>query len=437
MLTIILILLFIVTVTVVTSFIEDKISKSLILCIVGFWFVILFFSSLNPLDLKEVSLYTYVLMLINIFSFVGGCCVIRVKKNISKSKFNIESIFSSKIFILLLLLSILIAAVMYNFQRTLLNDIEDLGYIRANFFELIFEGNLPLLIIYYFLLHPLYHVSLVLFSYLIFFNFNWKYLLLIVSYIGIFSLLGGGRAAFIIILLYCVLGQIVKSFISVNDGLKIISIPKFYYALLFSAMIISASLVTSKRVGENEMNLESLKNGVELFSEDFIIYTVGPIRACDYVLADRFVENNISDDFFLGLATFSGVDYLLDLVTKRIGINYASTHNKTRTLLQNTKVPISNNIEVNYTFTNVLYHYLDFGVFGVFLFPFLMGLFFRNIIKRNYRSPSLQKLIIIGFTFFILMQSPFTCYFNKLFTLPFILCLLIYDKIKEPKWKIR
>ena len=178
----------------------------------------------------------------------------------------------------------------------------------------------------------------------------------------------------------------------------------------------------------------SFEEGTRSLNETFLSYSVWPFRAFDYALSHDYIGK--AGGYQYGRASFCGMDFLLSSFLKRFGIKYQSSREITNGYLQGTQIAISKDKTMNYSYTNAIYHYYDFGVIGIIIFPFLFGLFCRYVIKRFYKERSLSLLAILTFLYFIAMHTVFSWYFNKPFTLLYIILLLIVSNHTNSKIRI-
>lgn len=104
---------------------------------------------------------------------------------------------------------------------------------------------------------------------------------------------------------------------------------------------------------------------------------------------------------------------------------------ETTVFFQQSWVWVGSEIQANYAYTNAMYHYLDFAQFGVFIFPLLFGILFRFSIKKFYFNASLSGLILLFYLFYVLIHTVFTWHLNKMYSIAFILFLLLMSNRKR------
>lgn len=122
-----------------------------------------------------------------------------------------------------------------------------------------------------------------------------------------------------------------------------------------------------------------------------------------------------------------GIDNLLKLVIHYLGGSYTIAHDEIGHLLQNSKISVGNGIIFNYAYTNIIFHYLDFGYVGVLLFPFLYGFIVRYSIYKFTQKPTLLTLGIMIYLVYISMFNIFSWEFQKPSSIIYVLLLLFFN----------
>ncbi len=412
----IIIICFFCTIAVAKASVKDRISRFFVLSYLIYWFFSFCCSFLNPYGLYEVSDKAYFYLLLNVISFVVGFIALRIDKDYRNRELSIDKIIQHPIFLAIVIIGIVEALVLFSTRLSVLSYIDDdHTTYRADFIELVFEGNALLLYSYYLFLFPLYFFLLTLVSYMILFYRKWKLIFFFLLYLIPFMMLSEGRSQFltfglIMLIIYAIFGE-------KHRKLKV----KDISLITLAAILIYASMAN---ITANRQKV-SFDEGTSLLNETFISYSIWPFRAFDYALSHDYIEK--AGGYQYGRASFCGMDFLVSSFLKRFGIRYQSSRDITNGYLQGTQVPIAKDRTMNYAYTNAMYHYYDFGVIGIVIFPFMFGLFCRFIIKKYYTDKSLSLLAILSFLYFIAMHTVFSWYFNKPFTLLYILILLIVN----------
>lgn len=407
---------------IVRLLVKDKVSLFFVLSFIGYWFIALIVSCFNPYGLFPVSDFTYAILILNVTSFVFGFSFGRSKGFLSKTPFNIEKITNNYFFNTIVIIGIVCVLFLCIFKQQYMSFSEDSSArFRADFFEVLFEGNFLLLCAYYLFLFPLYYFLLTIVCYMLICKRNWK-VALYALYLLPFMSLGEGRSEFFIAGLTLVLICVVckeKSCLKIDfrTGLAVL--------LVCCTIFVGMVKVTSNR-SEIDFNEASKQ-----LSKTFITYSTGPFRLLDYAFNHDYI--NQAGGLKYGRASLCGLDFLIQRFFSRLGVEYEPVKYTTNDVLQTTWVQVGSEITYNYAYTNVIYHYYDFGIIGVLLFPAFFGLFCKSMIMKFYRLDNIFMLALISFLFLIAIQTPFSWYFNKLFTVPYILTLLIISNRKGEK----
>lgn len=401
--------------------------------ILSFWSLCLLVSTFNPYGLFPVSPYVYVLLILNVVSFTIGFLS---KRNKYKSlyavnfDFGIDKFLSSKIYIIAMICIIVITWFLTYQQRSFVL-MYNLGYLRQNFYTAMFAGKPLLAFIYVNLLQPAYELSLFLLCYLIVYNRNLKHILLLALFVIPFMFISGGRTRAMMLVFYfafIVIGNTL--FNKAKDTSSVLNF-KFKHFLGvtigFVCLFLLFSYTSVLRLGADELDKESMSAGIEKSVTQICTYCTGSFRAFEYALDHDYVEN--IDGFKFGRATFGGLESFMERILRHLtGLQLPNITEKTVMMLQNNEITVGNGVqsEFNYAYTNALYHYFDFGVFGVVLFPFLFGRFFKRYLDFAWANPSVYSLALVAYLFEIGIYSVFSLLTaTDPASIPYIL-LLIY-----------
>jgi len=301
----------------------------------------------------------------------------------------------------------------------------DSGVAMEDKMEVVFQNSSFNSLLYQYVMYPLLHFDFSLLAYaLIKRRKDWFSLSVYIAYLIEFMLLAGGRSILIVFLLYVVIVYVCatsKSKIKTINIKKILTLTGLVVIVIYSISILDSyrkeGVLSVSRNSTEETLIAST-------TEKIISYSILPIA-----LFNHAIENGVYDkyQYKYGRATFAGVDVLVGGVAKRIGIPYQSTMEIVNDV-QEEYVQIGPDARYNYAYTSMFYHYIDLGVLGIILFPFLLGIIYRSVIKRFYRNPTFSRIILIGLCFFIMMHSFFTCYFIKSWVVPYIFLLLYLSR---------
>jgi oligosaccharide repeat unit polymerase len=366
----------------------------------AFWLAI---SSLNLYGLYPVTTKIYYLLLLNVVMFFVGF----LNGNIFRSK-NINSDLNLDIRIKVLnnklltgLLVIVFLTLIYYFFK--FNSIsfllpEDLRMQRFTVGEL-FSSVVELYFFNYFIEAFVYALYAII-AYMIIYNKSKNivfimYLLCLILYAGI----GSGRGP----ILYLLVALCLLYFIRNKDANKLNNSflmevrrnRKYKARLVISLLvfvpgiIVYAAWLTAVRGGYSEFSWDVIKIGFEGQYKQLIIYYTGPFRALEF-------------------GTLGGIDEIINNALTIIGIKTAPINVTIGGLLQGTPITVGDNISFRYAYTSVMIHYLDIGVTGIIILPYLFGLFARKSIFFFENNPSLPSLIIIIVMFQTMIFSVFS-----------------------------
>lgn len=378
--------------------------------------MVLVISSLNPYGLHPVSARTYLLMLLNIGSFVLGFAVMRVKFNSDLIKKGVPSgvneFLQSKKLKILLIICVSSTLYIYYLQSSVV-VLYNLGYLRDNFYELMFEGKSWLAFLYVCILSPMFDILLIVFFYLVIYCRRWKYIYSMLAFIIPFVFLAGGRTRAMMLSVYflfacisnCLLNEFPETKKKLVFGRRQILLVSIMIIGLFSVFVYTSSL----RLGNTEASKDAMKMGLEKSLTQMCTYSVGPIRAFDYALDHNYLEK--IGGYKYGRATIGGLESFIER-TLRHGamIDFQSVTKETVQYLQENDIVIGkgNENSFNFAYTNAIYHYFDFGASGILVFPFIFGFLFHYYVKILSYYKTFPAFLLVGLFFEISIYSVFS-----------------------------
>lgn len=402
-------------------FIHDSLSRGIISTFLSIWLIALILSTFNPYGLYSVSLETYLILILNVFSFVFGFSLIRINyalyNNLNANSFYtsvMNFVYSKKTLFIVILGVLLCSLVLRKYISMLVlydnERMEAMSMVREDLYSIDY-------IFFSFFAPPLFYVLNVIIAYMFFFERNKLRISLFIVYILIYSLIGGGRTNFLVML-------IAVFFVYLLGGIKISKTRKIILILLVVCIYVIMSFVSAFRAGTEEFTLYSLSLGMNYLNENFITYLTLPFRLLDYSFKENYFDK--LGGYHYGFVSFDGINRYTRLLFRLFSVEIDSVYEKTTYMFQNTWVLIGKDFMSNYAYTNVIYHYLDFGVFGVFAIPCLFAAFFRWVIKIFYIKRNVPSLCLMFYLFYVLIHTVFSWHLNKLYSLGFILFLLYF-----------
>ncbi len=367
----------------------------------GYWCASLVTSLFNPFDLYSVSPYIYALVSMGYIScFVGFSLRMRkiesFKLTISKEA-QIEDIFHFKFFQVTFFVSLIMVGYLASTQWQVILLQGAMGNIKLDFFELVFNNNSALFLLYQMLAFPMFHLSVILLSYNVIRGGNWKYSLLMLLYILLFCFLGGKRGYFAIAFEYFIIVAVLTVFISKNRKKGEIKSLLTKMGLFLAAILIGAAYMTALSGGvDYDKDRMKESNGENV--ANMIIYNVGAYRAFEYALNNDYLGK--AGGYQFGRASFGGfLDYYGTPVLTKIGLPISRVSESTMKQLQDNEIIIGKDRRFNFIYTSFMYFYFDFGVFGILVISFLFGRFLRYCLNLSVTDNSVVSFVLICYLF--------------------------------------
>ncbi len=346
--------------------VKDQISKRLIFVYLSYWSISLLLCKMNPFDYYNVSNETYVLLLLHLASFVVGYILYhpkKIKQYNFKKIWSAERIVKNPIFVVFYLFSLFFISVLFYRQRMIIASYT-LSEIRGDFMEMILEGSGLAFLLYNIVGFEMFHFTLCLITYMLFFERNMKCILFLLPYPIIMALLSGGRNQVMTYAFYALSIWMISDYIqSVKNGYKskyVFSLKtKLLLIVLGVGIVVTLSLVSFMKQSTGELNQDALNEGFDRLMADFGEYSAGPIVAFDIGRNDKGI---MTKEYQYGAATFSGLDYFLFITLRRFGIHEETSYYKTTSTLQNDYRKIGPDRGWNYAYTSCMYYFYDLGV---------------------------------------------------------------------------
>lgn len=404
--------------------------------LLGFIFCGLLVASLyNPYKLFNVSDYAYFILFLGFGSFFLGYAISR--SHIKRYPIHISDgqnllTFLNKNYLFWSVFFIAFGTILYMAvtQWKVILFQGGLGNLKLDFFELVFNNNSALYFFYQMVIFPLFHLSSIMFAYLMLNGGKKKYIICFLLYAIIFSFVGGKRGYFAIIFEYYVIAFVVTK-VSQGAGLWGLIRSSYKLILLAAFVYIAAAFMTSLS-GGLDGDTDKLKESGAENAKNLVVYNIGAYRALDYALNNDYLDK--AGGYQLGRATLGGaIDYYGAGILNRLGIPIQPVRANTMSLLQNNSIYVGSETEFNYVYTAFMYFYFDFGVIGVVLFSFLFGWFVRYCMRLYSADKTIGSLGLICFLFLSSYQLTGSWFNVALSTQPTLL-LFYYIRKKELKY---
>ncbi len=412
----------------------DLPSKRILTLFIVLWLTVLFLSQLAMYGFMKPTSYTVFLLLISVFSCAVGFCSYRcryepISLNTPYVREQVERLMNNKIFTCALIaftLYMFSMAAIYYEQLVVLNS--SLSDIRGSYFDgkdNIYGPYFGLLDSY--IMSPFVHILSALFGYCLFYKRDWKLLLIFVS-LFIYSSLGGGRFHYIrLFLLPAILGYFV--FYKGKIKLKLKTVVTTLI-VGFAVFFLLAWTTMGRRA--DGMDKSNMSEAIELTTQDILTYAYGPILAFEYSVEHnysamiggyqygRLTLHAIDDFFVIGLGTVSGVERT----------EFNPSLDNLVAIKQDSPIPLGGAAYWNALYTWNLYFYNDFGIVGLFVFPFLIGLLSRYIICMLYKYNKFGYFIILTFLFRALLFSFIDYTMTNMMDVLVLIAIFIFNKYK-------
>jgi len=405
----------------------DGFSRRLFYVYLAYWFLSFLFSALNPVGLISIAPLTYTFVAAHIlFFWLGYTNIVTIRKgntiNLDHIHQVVNKVMNNVLFKAIIVVSILYLAslVAVFYERMLMY--QSMGDVRTDYYENNlygpFFGKIQALFLspLNFFVVVMLSVSLIKDKKLTFNNF------LLLLYYLLYSSLSGGRGAYIALLW----GIIFIAF-CLNNILREHKIKLLAYGFpILLTVYFFLSLLTAARLGDISFSKNALNDGSEKLSESLVIYTSGPLVAFNYAIEHDYVTQ--VGGYKYGGFTLSAPITLYNIVGRKLGAEIPQAINDVIELKQGTPFEIADGEWYNALYTSCFWYYLDFGFFGLFLFPFFLGGLVRWVIKKVYIYQSLPMIVILYMTYHYTIKSVMDLYLNNPLTLLMMIIFFIWGR---------
>lgn len=392
-------------------------SKRILYLYVGYWGLTIILSSIGVGNLNRPSNFTFTLLLLSLAMFVSGFMLLKRSKSETtmstvELKQLLDTFIDSKTFLFLLVIATITSLSYFSIMQSALAYTNSLSEVREMYFDGSMFGNRYVWLNYFFL-EPMHYICLPLFGYMLLFRRNWKFLLITVFLLSYVSL-GGGRFGYlrmafgVLFILFCMFNDIhlkAKQWI-----ILILSLCSFIYIV---------GMVTSARSSGNESVAQEAVSG-------FTNYLCGSLSALDYAINYDYIDQ--LGGYQLGKLTFSSIDGIFKYANMLLGFNYDDSLARLVEMKQNTTISIGDGKSWNALYTGVLFYWLDGGFLGCIIFPFILGMLFRFIVRQFYRFRTWPFFVLVAMFYQINMHMVSDFKFTSPFTLIVVVLLYIIGK---------
>ena len=407
---------------VIKGKVRDRVSRLLIFVYSSYWCASLLICYYNPYGLFKVQNSTYILLIIHLLAFLFGFVIVRPGNiKINKAKLDIQSLLNNYVFIVLFFSCLVFSIVLGYRQREALAYLS-LSDVRGDLMDIVLEGDERLSLFYKIVVTPVFHFCMCLLFYMLFFYRKWFVILFFLVFEVAFAYIGGGRNQFMTFGYYALSIFILAD--AINSSLKGEK-TKFIFdtqlKVVFGALVtiaVSGMIVLTQLRKE----IDNQGEGAALLGKTIVDYSTGPIVALDYSLKH---EKMYFKNYYYGLATINGTEkFFSKFLYKLTGEKSDRVYESTTAYLQNNRIFISTESSWNFAYTSCIYYYWDFGLLGIVLWPFVIGLIVRSMIKYLYSRLDLYSISAFSFCTYCMCMSVFTGVITKQFALLYIMILI-------------
>lgn len=358
------------------------------------WVLLLLIAQMDSTGLNPPSQYFYYICFFGILSF--NASMITAKIRITNIKINSETVkINYKLYFCLQLLTT-IFLIPYFFKGLLVSQEENMAVLKASLVDLFENSPFEVIKIYWFC-EPIVIASIIISSFMFFFiKKNVMLIIMTIINVLLFSFAFGGRIQ-MFRMCFILLIFLFFNFLVYGEKKHINKRIKQCFLFIVSFCVIM-TIFTQQRSWDDKVS----------FGKTFNTYFIG-----SFSLFDKFINNtsisNLDKDYLYGRASLATVidPFVLlasktisaDLSTKDLGVNKINK-------VSEKFYTVGKNYEMN-AFCTMYYPFMrDFGILGVFIFPFLLGAFLNWLLyKLENSKKSFFFIIYIMFCYIMIFAS--------------------------------
>jgi len=392
---------------------NNVVARRFSLFIIAMWTFIFFISLQNPYGLLPVSAKTYTLLLIYVCSLVIGLSVSN-KRNVNSSKYikfdnviqkQLDYLLDNKYVLIIVSICILFLLYIFSKQQAILLQISAMQLRNEGVQDLLFEGNSLLGLFNNFVVKPFTFIIEILVAYVLLYRRTKVLpLFLFTTEVLLSALIGGSRGVFLKILVYIIFIYFCCPFLQ-NKSSRKANLKLLLSVLVFAIIIFTTvSYLTAQRLYNiKEFSIDAVLLGFDSMLIHIETYLVGPFRALDYAFENDYF-NKLGGPT-LGRSTLGFIEGFFEIFFGKLGIDYTPANNIIYKTLQNNWIWIGR--DFNFAYTPLLNYYMDFGLLGILIIPFVFGMIIKKYCLKLYRSKNLAILFLLAFFFNVIFESHF------------------------------
>ena len=417
---------------------NDAISRGILYVFVTGWHICLIGAVLSTDIFYDFHSINIILLWAGMFCFVFGFSYIRIDKSLfanicfDRLESGISKILSNKlVFVAFAVFAIYMGWCYVNFFEKI-QAMGMIGDLRSDYFNSSDELYGPL---FKFLQGFLFSPGVLVLSALLCYSLlRKKSLVTLILALGLmlYHSLGGGRFGYVAMIIDVIIVFVIFS--SQNNKIRIRSKSLVFGGLTLVALFVIITFVTSMRKGTFDgFNSRTFEEGQQETLQQIRLYSFGPIAAFDQALTNESFITKAGGYTYGGLL-FGPLLYLYRNVSVNIlhMPDFDQPYLRVAKVQQDTKVFIGPGTDWNALYTWNIGFYADFGIIGIFVLNFLLGFWFKSIVKMFYKHSTVSAFLLICILFRLMVFGLMNTSFND-FMLWVLILALYYCHKREKK----
>ncbi|MBN2790217.1 MAG: oligosaccharide repeat unit polymerase [Candidatus Delongbacteria bacterium] len=351
------------------------------------WGGFIFLSTFNLIGMRLPSMYAYQLIILSLIMFsVGSITFLSNKKlllkKVKKLDFNINNSIKLKLFFYFQFFITIILILMIQKTIGMLRNLNP-GTFRGMVYSS--EGLYGNYLLYfaYFVKPSLYACSFISIAGVLLEKLPKRFLFISFLNLILYSISTIGRFPIFLIVINLFLG-----FYFLIDKKKI----KLRY--IASVLLLITFIISMSTFRTSNQSLDPFS----IIKNYFVWYFAGPFTAFDYFLNNYKVGIDYDYSYFRGF--IAGIDWILDIIFKKISIPFANINNSFHEITATYRSLGGSAINHNSHYTMLYTFYRDAGIFGIALYSYIIGVINSltfNTFRKNYSIVSFSLLLLVFF----------------------------------------
>lgn len=411
----------------IKSLVHDVLSRGILYVFVGWWHLSMIGALLSKDILYTPTDLSVFILWLGVLSFCLGYIVQKIPRYLWSNysciylEKKLNKILDNKLFWLILIAFAIYVIWCYTqfFAEIQLHGV--VGDMRQSYFDSDNDFYGPRFhILQTFLFKPAVYVLAALFCYSLLRKRNIACLLLLVA-LFFYHSLGGGRFGYVLM----IINLLVVYLLFYSKDNKIVVKFKTYIILAVGILVLALllTIVTSMRHGSFDgFNKTTIEDTWDDNSEQIRLFNSGPVVAFDQALKNDWFINKAGGHTYGGLLFGPLIFLYRNVSVSFLGMpDFEQPYIRvSQNVQQDTFIKIGPSQEWNALYTWNIDFYADFGIIGIIFMNFIIGFWFRSIIKMFYKKPTASAFLLMCILESLVLFSVFNTTFND-----FILWVLI------------